>query len=181
MAELRFDEADAQRAYDEWGANCGPGAIAAVLDLTLDEVRPHLVGFSSKQYTNPTMMWAALNALGASWRLVGKDHPIPGHRSWPKYGLARVQWEGPWTRPGVPPRVAYGHTHWIGVNARNPSNIGIFDINCISAGGWISQADWASILVPWLLKECEPGADGGWHLTHAVEIAAALRPEDRGQ
>lgn len=49
----KFTIDDATRAYDVWGANCGPGALAAALDKTLDDVRPHLVNFDRKRYTNP--------------------------------------------------------------------------------------------------------------------------------
>jgi hypothetical protein len=161
---LRFSEADAIRAHKEWGANCGPGALAAVLGKTLDEVHPHLPGFDQKGYTNPAMMRAALISLRARYKVFVRTG------GWPLYGLARVQWEGPWTAPGVPARVAYRHTHWVGVNARNPENIGIFDINAMNSGGWIAFAHWMVDLVPWLLAEIEPKSDGRWHFTHAVEI-----------
>ena len=75
-------------------------------------------------------------------------------------------------RAGVPPRAAYRHTHWVGVNARNSGNIGIFDVNALGNGtGWCALQDWIDDIVPWILKECEPRADGGWYITHAVEIA----------
>ena len=167
----RFSLADVERAANEWGCNCGPTSVAAICGLTLDEVRPHCGDFETKHYTNPTLMWSILRSVGARWRLILRTE-------WPTWGLARVQWEGPWTAPGVPPRVAYRHTHLIGVNARNRTNVGIFDINCINNGdGWVSLSDWGSDLVPWLLAECEPKASGAWHLTHAVEIeAGTARP-----
>src|SRR5690606_20100009 len=97
---------------------------------------------------------------------------------WPRYGLARIQWEGPWTKPGVPARVAYRHTHWVGAAwSEARGEFGIFDINAIGNGtGWSSERDWARLLVPWLLHECEPDASGGWYLTHAVEIARDCVP-----
>lgn len=160
-----FTPDDAQRAFDEWGANCGPGAVAAVCGLTLDELRPHLGDFESKRYTNPTLMWEILNRLGVSWRLV------KGSRSWPTYGLARIQWEGPWTEPGANPRWAYRQTHWVGAKSRNLGNVGIFDINAIANGtGWVSAADWERVIVPWILREAVPRANGKWHITHAVEV-----------
>lgn len=158
-----FTHADANRAYDEWGCNCGPGALAAIMDMTLDAVRPHLPGFDQKRYTNPSMMNDALRSIGRPWRKIGKD--------WPFYGLARVQWEGPWTAPGVPMRARYRHTHWIGVNHDHTGIRGIFDINAMNNGtGWVSFSDWGNSLVPWLLEQCEPGASGIWHLTHAIEV-----------
>ncbi len=166
MTPARFTTDDAQRANNEWGANCGPGAIAVVSGLTLRDVRPFLGDFERKRYTNPTLMWEILNRLDLKWRLVKPPD------SWPSFGLVRVQWEGPWTSPGVPARVAYRHTHWIAADASNRANVGVFDINC----GWTNAADWAATLVPWLLKECEPKASGEWHFTHVVEID---RPRER--
>jgi hypothetical protein len=161
----RFSEADAIRAFDEWGSNCGPGAIAVIAGMTLDAVRPYLGDFEAKRYTNPTLMWETLDRLGIKWRKIMRP------KSWPIYGLARIQWEGPWTAPGVPPRVAYRHSHWVGVSGGNPQNVGIFDINAIGNGtGWCSLQDWSETLVPWILEQCEPGSNGRWYLTHGVEV-----------
>lgn len=170
----RFNVDDAQRAFDLWGANCGPGALAAICGLTLDEVRPHMGDFERKLYTNPTLMLAALLSLCEAGLINGYLRDMRKQPPWPRYGLARIQWEGPWTKPGVPARVAYRHTHWVGVCGFNPTNVGIFDINMISNGtGWGSLENWRTIMVPLLLKECVPRADGKWHLTHAIEIDRA--------
>lgn len=170
IAAPRFTADDVDRAHDEWGANCGPGAIAAICGLTLDEVRPHMGDFEQKRYTNPTLMWSVLDSIGVDWSLTD---PAGG---WPVYGLARVQWEGPWTKPGVPLRARYRHTHWVGACARHPENIGIFDINAIGNGsGWCSLENWSRILVPFILDQCVPRASGGWHLTHVVEIDVSTR------
>lgn len=166
----RFSADDADRAFAEWGANCGPGAIAAVTGMTLDELRPYLGDFERKRYTNPTLMWKILDQLGVRWSKTMRP------QSWPRYGLARIQWEGPWTAPGVPPRVAYRHSHWVGADARNPQNVGIFDINAINNGtGWCEVSDWCGVIAPFILEQCEPGASGRWHLTHGVEIELAPR------
>lgn len=168
--KLQFTLADAERASDEWGANCGPGALAAVTGRTLDEIRPLMGDFERKHYTNPTLMFECLDRAGVRWRR-SKD-PMNF-----RYGLCRVQWEGPWTKPGVPPRVAYRHTHWVGYwNKSDGStfgNTGIFDINAMNSGGWISYEEWRDFLVPWLLSECVPKADGKWHFTHQIEIDQA--------
>jgi hypothetical protein len=163
MSNVRFYQAEVESAADTWGLNCGPAAVAAICNLTLDELRPHLGDFEAKRYTNPTLMWSILNSIGAKWRLV-----TPA-RTWPAYGLARVQWEGPWTAPGVPARVSYRFSHWIGAQ-QGKASVGIFDVNAMNTGGWIDVNDWAGILVPWLLKQVAPKADGRWHLTHVVEV-----------
>lgn len=150
----------AQAAADEWGANCGPGAIAAVCGLTLDALRPHLGNFEGKRYTNPTLMLDTLKRLSVRYRKVEKIERL---------GLVRIQWEGPWTKPGVPIRARYRHTHWIGKRVHEGATW-VFDINAICVGGWIPFAEWSDQLVPWLLKECQPRADGKWHPTHCLEI-----------
>jgi hypothetical protein len=161
----RFTLEDVERANDEWGVNCGPAAIAAMNGLTLQELRPHLGDFEQKGYTNPTLMWSVLKSIGARWRL-RRDG-----QQWPRYGLVRVQWEGPWTAPGVPIAARYRHTHWVGAMlAAGSDEHSIFDINCISVGGWVPLAEWSSYVVPWLLKQVEPKASGVWHPTHVVEI-----------
>jgi hypothetical protein len=159
MRPTRFTVDEAQAAADAWGLNCGPGAVAAVLGMTLDELRPHLGDFERKQYTNPTLMWSILNSVGVKWR-TSRD------KAFPDYGLARIQWTGPWTKPGVSPRAAYRYTHWVGAAGDE-----IFDINCMSVGGWVPSREWSGQVVPWLLGECVPRADGGWFVTHSVEIA----------
>jgi hypothetical protein len=158
-----FTFADAERAYDEWGANCGPGAVAAIMGMTLDAVRPIMAaeGFEAKHYTNPSMMNAVLQRIGRPWRKIGAD--------WPQWGLVRVQWEGPWTKPGVPMRARYRYTHWVG-SARGAGDWGIFDINCMNNGtGWCSLANWRGIVVPYILQQY-PRASGTWHVTHAIEV-----------
>lgn len=156
-----FSLDQAQRAAEEWGANCGPGALAAVLNLSLDAVRPHLQDFDRKRYTNPLMMYGALKSLGVQWK--------KGNGNWPRLGLNRVQWEGPWTAPNVPIKARYRHTHWVG--SRHVNGVEIFDINAICVGGWIPLDEWTDRLVPWLLKQVEPKASGAWHITHRLEIA----------
>jgi hypothetical protein len=136
------------------------------MGMTLDAVRPHMGGFESKRYTNPTLMNDALRSIGRPWKKIGAI--------WPNYGLVRVQWEGPWTNPGVPMRVRYRYTHWIGAETGR-SSIGIFDINCMNNGtGWCSLDDWSNIIVPCLVKQY-PRASGKWHLTHAIEIEMAAK------
>ena len=106
MTPPPFTADDAERAHAVWGANCGPGSLAAIMGMTLDDVRPHLLGFDAKRYTTPSMMNDALRSIGRPWKKIGA--------AWPGYGLVRVQWEGPWTDPGVPMVARYRYTHWIG-------------------------------------------------------------------
>lgn len=156
-ASVTLDEA--VRAGDEWGANCGPGALAAVLNKTLADVRPHLAGFDMKRYTNPTMMFGALRELGVGWT---------DTEQWPTNGLVRVQWGGPWMRVGVPIRARYRHTHWIATRLVDDEMFA-FDINgaCV---GWMTLQEWSSQLAPWLIREAVKRGDGTWSYTHRLEL-----------
>ena len=179
----RFTLADLEAANDAWGCNCGPGALAAICGLTLDEVRPHF-GSNWPGYTNPTAMFAALRSvgkLGARWTALRPGFsgaPLP----WPGWGLCRIQWEGPWTKPGVPMRARYRYTHWVGAARRSPAvsikpdrcggEVGIFDVNALANGsGWCSLEDWSTHIAPELAKGHDRRATGGWHITHAIEVA----------
>lgn len=155
-----FSVDEAQRAFDDWGANCGPGALAAVAGVTLQQAREWIgvEEFAGKRYTNPTMMLKALTCSGLR---------IQQFMRWPQHGLVRVQWEGPWMRPGVPMRARYRYTHWVG---SHNGGAFVFDINCMSVGGWVPRFEWESEVVPWLLRTLYPRADGKWHITHGIEV-----------
>jgi hypothetical protein len=169
---LPFSLEDACRAAEEWGANCGPAAIAAVMGMTLEQVRPYLGEFERKGYTNPTLMFETLDRIGRPWRRIGKAAP--------SFGLARIQWEGPWTEPGVPARVAYRHSHWVGWCRRSRyGDEAVFDVNALGGprvstrdrfDGWVCYAHWSTLVVPFILANCEPKANGRWHVTHGIEV-----------
>ena len=157
----RITEREALAASESWGANCGPAALAAVIGESLEFVRPHMGDFERKGYTNPTMMYRALQSLGVEWRRADG-------RGWLPRGLVRIQWTGPWTRPGVPARVAYRHTHWVAC-ARRANRVGIFDVNCCNNGtGWVTLDDWEGIIAPYLIAQ-HPRAEG-WEPREAIAI-----------
>lgn len=171
--ELRFTIDDAERAGDEWGFNCGPGALCALLGLTPDQVRPHIPDFESKRYTNPTMMFRALRSLGVRYETVGPFNGEGRSPEWPRFGLARIQWAGPWTKPGVPLRARYRHTHWV-ASWSHPRltklPIAVFDVN--DCRHWTTFESWRDVIVPWLIKEVEPKANGEWWITHSLEVSS---------
>lgn len=103
---LKFNETDSQWAAKTWKASCGPHSIAAACELSLEQVRPALLGY--RGWMNPTQMEAALRALGKPVTVTKglKTQELCE-------GISRIQWEGSWLNPGVPPRVAYHHTHWV--------------------------------------------------------------------
>jgi hypothetical protein len=173
MTVTPFTLADVDHAHKEWGVNCGPCALAAIISMTLEEVRQHMGDFERKHYTNPSLMIAALRSTRAVYKIAKLGDRAAGavctFLGFPRYGLARVQWEGPWTKPGVPMRARYRYTHWVGAASDGP-DIGIFDINCMNNGtGWCSLDDWRDVVVPYILQQY-PRASGQWHITHQIEI-----------
>lgn len=168
----RFTQEEAERAYDEWGCNCGPTALAAILGISLGEAKPFFdaAGFPTKRYTNPTMMLEVLRATGRRF-LVTQGAKLPTS-PWPTWGLARIQWHGPWMTPGVPMAARYRQTHWIGAARRTTmaADVGIYDCNAMSNGtGWVPIAAWRDIVAPHILEGIKR-ADGKWSVTHVIEI-----------
>lgn len=150
FVELRYTEADSDRAFKEWKATCGPHAIAAALGLSLDRVRPAIPNY--KGWMSPTQMTQTLLALG---RFTNLRHPLktPDLCN----GINRIQWEGKWLNPGVPARVAYFHTHWVA-----HFNGWVLCTACESAR-WIPEPEWRSFH----LNE-EPRSP--FHVTHHYQF-----------
>lgn len=172
-ARLRITAADVDRANESWPCNCGPGALCAALGMTPDELRPHLLDFEDKGYTNPTLMLAILKGLKVAHRIIYRSDTLNPEALWPKFGLVRIQWAGPWTKAGVQMRVRYRKTHWIAVrDCVDGEPIGqrmVFDINAVNEG-WLTMYVWRTQLVPWLLPLAVPNASGVWWPTHCIEV-----------
>lgn len=162
---LRFTRDDAQRAWETWRFNCGPASLCAVLDMTPDEIRPHLLDFERKGFTNPTLMASILHKLRVQFRQVYRADGPPEDYPEPPLGLMRVQWVGPWCQPGVPFAARYRQTHWVGVAGGE-----VFDVNAMCAGGWLTFREWSKELVPWLIREAVPRGNGEWWPTHILEV-----------
>lgn len=158
---------EAHAAADAWRFNCGPAALCAISGLTPEEVRAHLPGFPG--YTNPTLMATALRSMGRTFRSAYRgDDPVDlAGLPTRKLALTRIQFGGQWTRPGVPMSARYRHTHWV-AEARGH----VFDVNALGYGGWLPYRWWAYDLIPWLIEEAVPGADGSWWPSHVWEISS---------
>lgn len=66
-------------------------------------------------------------------------------------GINRVQWEGKWLNPGVPPRVAYFHTHLVA------HFNGVVLCTCCLNAEWVPVEHWRTFIA----KEIFP-----FHITH---------------
>lgn len=163
MMEYAFTEAEFKLATDEWGANCGPGALAFATKVTLEECRKALAreGFDKKRYTNPTMMRNALFNLRVSFDAMQASKGV----MFARFGisLVRVQWGGPWMAPGAHHLARYGHTHWIATAVDPDSPCMVFDVN----GGLRHFKSWQDDIVPLLIPK---RGDGTWEPTHIWRI-----------
>ena len=97
------------------------------------------------------------------------DKPAQDPQSLPRLllGLVRVQWGGPWTKPGVPMAARYRKTHWVAVSGGF-----VFDVN---GDQWLEQSVWAAQLIRWLLPQCCEDGDGAWWPTHGSELDMEVR------
>lgn len=165
-----------------WRFNCGPASLCAVTGLTPEQVRPSLGDFERKGYTDPTLMLATLDRLEQRFARIKPPEWLDyaaGEVCWsflvaalsnePTRGLIRVQWGGPWTRPGVPMRARYRHTHWVAF-WRSTARMFVFDVNAMCVGGWLPFTEWHGGLVPWLIPQVEPKGDGMFWPTHVLEL-----------
>lgn len=181
--QIPFTDEQVRTAYQTWGCNCGPLALAFAMQMPLSFVKPLIPNFQSKRHTNPTMMRAALNAAGQEFKVIqlpvqkpgwGLDiAPMYGERSNPPLDycpcpyktespphLVRVQWTGPWMEAGAKPKWRYRHTHWICTWLERGRPL-VFDCN----GGIMHHDTWETEIVP-MICETIPQADGGWLPTH---------------
>ena len=158
--KLRFNQEDAQWAFDEWGCNCGPSALAAALGMTLDEIRPHMGPFESRGYTNVTNMRKAIQSAGARIVRSGNGWPPVG------FGVVRIQWGGPWIMDGKPARWAACATHWVASFRTAGSHLYVFDVN----GGLMSVDAWERDIVPRIVASIKR-ADGRWFISHGWQVA----------
>lgn len=172
----RFTATDVARANADWLCSCGPAALAAICGLALDEVRP-LFTPAFPGWTTPTRMLEALRRSGRRHTELRRTSAT--EQLWPTWGLARVQWHGPWTQPGANPRWAYTHTHWVAAHTHRPADrnvVDIWDVNELGeptplgpGNGWLPLSDWSAHTVPRLTADIKR-ATGGWHLTHSIEV-----------
>ncbi len=174
---------DAIAASKEWGFNCGPAALCALLDKPPKFLREELPDFYRGYcFMNPSIMFETLQRLTgrhfSGWRQTYRSDPPmrlnrlpePGavcEGFMPKLtsGLMRVQWGGPWLGARVPIQARYKFTHWIAVAGDE-----VFDINAIAAGGWLMRSEWRDEVVPFILEGIKR-SDKTFHITHAIEVS----------
>lgn len=145
---------DIDEAYEQWGANCGPCSIAAILERSVNDIRPFLGDFESRRYMNITHLKNALDSAGVKYRSIGPNLP--------NYGLVFVQWGG---HEAKPIRVQYRFTHTIGYKKTDFGSGVVFEVNADEIVTWEL---WQRVM-PQLVQEEKKG-DGSFIIRGALEV-----------
>lgn len=145
---------DAEQAFEEWGANCGPAAMAAICGMQLSEIRKHMPNFPG--YTTPSIVLQTLRSAGLKC-----DYGV--ERQWPLRGLVCIQFGGPWMEKGAHWAEPYKRTHYIGVMYD-----AVYDVNC---DGWGTRAEWEAEIAPWL-GGFHKKWDGTWFARSCVVVTS---------
>jgi hypothetical protein len=68
-------------------------------------------------------------------------------------------------------KARYRYTHWVAGWDAGEKGYGVFDCNALGNGtGWGRREDWEREIVPWILREAVPRANGRWHVTHGIVV-----------
>lgn len=142
---LFVDQAESESAWRRWKANCGPHALAAACETTLDDVRDQMPKFPG--YTPPELMTETLEVMGVEFRrtsFLRTQHLCEG--------INWLHWAGPWRTVGE----QYRNSHWVAHRR------GWVLCSAIMPWNWIRHGVWEETLG-------QKGA--GWHVAQHFEIA----------
>jgi hypothetical protein len=157
-----FVPPDVDQANADWGANCGPCALAAYMGVPVADVRDLFCDFETRRYCNPTQMIAAIEKAGMRARTTAPRGMRAG-RVLPDHGMAFLQFSGGWWDE-KPIGVQYRKTHWIACH-KLAGTMWIYDCNHPEA--WLTPDDWKAILLPIF---CERNRCKGAWVRSAYEI-----------
>ena len=165
QAPLTFGLQAAQDARDSVGANCGPGALAAVAGISPLAAAKVIPDFLRRHYTTEVMLGIALARLGI--RFTWRDCLLRGaYAMWPCHALVRIAFGD----PDEDRMVLLSKSHWIACRRSSGGATEIFDINAIGSGGWIAFEEWAGHLVPWLAGTVLEIEDPRWVTVETLDL-----------
>jgi hypothetical protein len=161
---LLFVPRDIEQQNAIWGANCGPSALAALMGLSVADVRPfveHAHGGVFSGYMHAGHLMTVLESAGYSPHR--RNNRIVGAVLWPaQMGLAVLQLDGRWLREGVPFPVRFKYTHTV---ASAEGGALIFDAN---AREWLPFVTWNRQVMSDEVGR-QKGATG-WHTSTVIDV-----------
>lgn len=166
-------------AHAAWVA-CGQAALAAVIERSLEAVRPLCPPHRWMSIIN---MRRAFQSIGARYQLTpyARELDLPEEtRCWPRRGVALIQLSGPWEAPAIPVAASLERTHWVAVRP-GLDEAQVFDVNAVGAlspDGWVPRKTWQAEILPQLVAHTRK-ASGRWWIRAGLELdlgAEVLRP-----
>lgn len=149
-------EDELEVAVTEWGCNCGPAAIAAIMRISLPRLHHVMKKYGGwPGYTTPTKV----QQMFVAWALINRVRVLRENKL-PDHGLAFIQLLGPWMKARVPAQ--YKHTHWIAVDGDR-----IFDINN-NDEPWYTKEMWEQFTILEIIDRHKDAT--GWVVRLAYEI-----------
>lgn len=156
---------DVELASTQWGANCGPAALAAALGTSLAAVREAVSEtdgkgeLSFRGHMGARQMRHALQVMAAKVTRIASQIAVGDtEHELARAGAPRVvllQWMGPWE---AHPMRAAQHRHWI-ANVVLFEDVWIYDVN---ADDWLPFSRWRDEIVPMLMEPKCTGYRIGW-------------------
>lgn len=172
---------DVDEAYERWGANCGPCALAAATGRSVDAVRAAVSDPAEQlELGEPPLHYRGYMGIGHMRRAL-EVLRVPILRTWQaqppdflaslegteeRAVLVMVLWSGPWN---AVPRAAATHRHFVTYRqiCLDPRGRGwTYDGNV----GWLPHAIWAHEIAPQLMPK---RGDGKWTIGWAAELGDA--------
>jgi hypothetical protein len=139
MPSSLYTPPDVDQAHAEWGANCGPAALAAIIGSPLAAVKDAFqrYGFGQRGYCNPSQMVQAVRDLGHSAELTRHARTGIRGREFPQHGVVFLQFTSEYI-DCLPIPAQYRLTHWIGMHSFGGDSLCVYDVN----SGWEPWQDW---------------------------------------
>lgn len=141
--KITYTDTAARMAHVEWKASCGHFSIAAATGVTLDDIRN--AGVPLKGWMNPTMVGDTLHSLKIphDLLLIANQPPesfLTSERL-QTGAILRVQFEGPWMAPHLPPGARYSRTHYIATDSHTVMDPMITPDISITRSNWLYWMD----------------------------------------
>lgn len=152
MKTPRFIPWDIEVARINFGANCGPASFAAITGNEVCRVMRYFPHFEDYQYTNVTQMRYAFGEAG---------YTVNRTSDFPSFGVALIQWLGPWSKRVRFSRWNQVHTHWVALDGE-----WIFDH---TAEKWQRIEEWSQNTASGFISEIS-GATG-WAVRSGMEVS----------
>jgi hypothetical protein len=159
---------DIDEALAEWGATCGPAAIAAALGVSIGSTRRLVCDLDDrgeplrfKGYMGIRELRRALERAGVTISASGSVVPpdaLLKHAQCPC--VAMVQWSGSWDEV---PRAAAAYRHVIALARAETGEQFVFDVN---DDDWNPRPFWEKEIVPLLM----PHRATGWRFSWVAEV-----------